>query len=103
MENKLPEHIQKLIDQDAENYSRDKESEYSQRSVNAHRDGATAWAKQCQQMAEALKGILLFCETNGEPCDGYRFREEVQNARKLLTTWNEEKKPNKNTTNDTNK
>lgn len=105
MENKLPEHIQKLIDQDAENYSRDKESEYSQRSVNAHRDGATGWAQQCQLMAEALSDLIEYQNLNryfrpglayDVMCESQdKLKEANEKAAKLLATWNEGKEPNK--------
>lgn len=97
MENKLPEHIAEKISKEADAYELSQKGNHES-SWFGYYNGSISWADKCQQLAEALKGILLFCETNGEPCDGYRFREEVQNARKLLATWNEgkpEKQQNK--------
>lgn len=34
----------------------------------------------------ALETITLLCEENGEPCDGFRFRELILKARTFLST-----------------
>lgn len=53
-------------------------------------------AKQFEEARKALHGILQFCEDNGAPVDGFRFREEAINAKALLASWKEEGKGGNN-------
>lgn len=37
-----------------------------------------------EELIKSIKGILLFCDPDGKPYDGFRFREEIERARKLI-------------------
>lgn len=85
----ISKELSEQIEREAEAYARYR----THTAVHiAYRSGATEYGTKWERAKKALQGILQFCENNGEPVDGFRFREEAVNAKALLTSWKEEGK-----------
>ncbi len=67
-----------------EEYERAGERNPFRRIVYTTRDAAPSGNWPFAEIRNILQTLTLLCEENGEPCDGFRFRELVLQARKVL-------------------
>lgn len=66
---------------------------FRERILSAMQEYANLRAKP---LVDAAKGVLLFCDEDGKPYDGFRLREEIVNLRKALSAYKEGIDNNKN-------